>query len=181
MGENPAEKDGAVLETQTSSFQQNESYHLHWTNTQVLLPGFNVERRFKVTWTVCLSEAGGDKAKVFPFPPEVIVVAQEGRQLGRPLGGGKAHQKSTFPNETGKGQFNRPVLKNIQNLKRIPKLWLSTARGPLVEDTAHQLPDERMVPNSSTVDGSHCHGKRGPMDRYGAPRKALFVEVGEVI
>jgi hypothetical protein len=181
MGESPAEKYGTVLETQTSPFQQNESYHLHWTNTQVLLPGFNVERRCKVTWTVCLSKAGGDKAKVFPFPPEVIVVAHEGHQLGSPLGGGKGHQKSTFLNEIGKGQFNRPVLKNIENLKRIPKLWLSPARGPFVEDTAHQLFDERMVSNSSAVDGSHRHRKRGPMDPYGAPRKALFVEVGEVI
>jgi hypothetical protein len=86
-----------------------------------------------VTWTVCLSETGGDKAKVFPLPPEVIVVAQEGHQLGWPLGGGKGHQKCAFPNEIGKGQINRPVLKNTQNLKRVPKLWLSPARGPLVE------------------------------------------------
>ena len=82
-----------------------------------------------MTWTVRLGEAGGDKAKVFPLPPEVIVVAQEGCQLGRPLGGGEGHQKETFPNKIGKGQSNRPVLKNVEDLHRTPKFRLSPARG----------------------------------------------------
>jgi hypothetical protein len=64
-----------------------------------------------MTWTVRLGEAGGDKAPVYPLPPEVIVVAQEGRQLGRPLGGGQSHQKHPLPNKIGKGQINRPMLK----------------------------------------------------------------------
>jgi hypothetical protein len=70
-----------------------------------------------MTWTVCLGEAGGNKTKVHLLPPEVIVVAQEGHQLRRPLGSGESHQKSAFPYQTGKGQINRPVLKNAQNLE----------------------------------------------------------------
>jgi hypothetical protein len=117
-----------------------------------------------VTWTVRLGEAGGDKAKVFPISPEVIVVAQEGRQLGRPLGGGKSHQKNALPNKIGKGQINRPMLKNVEDFQGIPKLRPNPTRGPSVEDSAHQLLDERMVLNVDTVDGSHRHGKRGPVN-----------------
>ena len=71
----------------------------------------NIEWRSKKTRTVHLGEAGGDKAPVYPLPPEVIADAQEGHQLGRPLGGGKSHQKHPLPNKIGKGQINRPMLK----------------------------------------------------------------------
>ena len=71
----------------------------------------NIEWRRKKTRTVHLGEAGGDKTHVIPLPPEVIVVAQEGRQLGRPLGGGKSHQKHPLPKKIGKAQINRPMLK----------------------------------------------------------------------
>jgi hypothetical protein len=70
-------------------------------------------------------------------------------------------------------------MKNIEDLHRTPKFRLSPARGSHVEDTAHQFLDERMDPNSDTVDGSYRHGKRGPVDPYGAPRKTHFVKVSE--
>jgi hypothetical protein len=106
----------------------------------------------KMTWTVCLDEAGGNKTKVFPLPPEVIVVAQEGHKLRWPLGGGKGHQKRAFPDEIGKGQINRPVLKPAQNFERVPQRWVSLARGPLIKDPAHQSLDERVIPNPDTID-----------------------------
>jgi hypothetical protein len=74
-----------------------------------------------------LGEAGGDKAPVYPLPPEVNAVAQEGRQLGRPLGGGKSHQKHPLPNKIVKGQINKPMLK--KNIQQIPQIRLSPARG----------------------------------------------------
>jgi hypothetical protein len=123
-----------------------------------------------MTWTVCLGEAGGNKTKVFPLPPEVIVVAQEGHKLRWPLGGGKGHQKSTFPDEIGKEKIYRPVLKNTQNFERVPQRWVSPARGPLIEDPTHQPFDERVIPNPDTVDRCHRHGKGGPVDAYGTPR-----------
>jgi hypothetical protein len=63
----------------------------------------------------------------------VIVVAHEGCQLGRPLGGGEGHQKDTFSNKIGKGQSNRPVLKNVKDLHRTPKFRLSPARGLMLK------------------------------------------------
>jgi hypothetical protein len=75
-----AEKEGTVLQMQAVSFQQNECYGLHRADTQIFLPRLDVEGGGKMTWTVCLGEAGGNKTKVFPLPPEVIVVAQEGHK-----------------------------------------------------------------------------------------------------
>jgi hypothetical protein len=177
----PAEKDGTVLKTQALPFQQNESYGLHRADTQILLPRLDVEGGGKMTWTVRLSEAGGNKTKVLALPPEVIVVAQEGHQLGRPLGGGKSHQKSAFPYQTGMEQINRPVLKNAQNLEKVPRRWVSPAIGPLVKNVAHQSLDEWVIPNPDTIDRCHRHGKGGPVDSYGAPRVATIVEVSEVV
>jgi hypothetical protein len=131
--------------------------------------------------TVSLGETKRDKAKVVTFPPEVVVVTQEGHKFRWPLGGGKGHQESTFPYKTGKGETNRPVLKNAQNFERIPQRWVSPARGPLIEDPTHQPFDERVVPNFGTVDWCHRHGKGGSVDAYGTPRKATIVEVCQVV
>jgi hypothetical protein len=86
--ESPAEEDGTVLQTQAVTFLQNDSYGLHRADAQIFLPWFNIEGRGKMTWTVCLGEARWDKTKIFTFPPEMSVVAQEGHKLRRPLGGG---------------------------------------------------------------------------------------------
>jgi hypothetical protein len=102
----PTEKNGTVLQTQTVTFYQHESYGLHRTDAQIFLPGLDVEGRGKMTWTVSLGETRWN------FPPEVIVIAQEGHKFWLPLGGGNGHQESAFPHEAGKGQTNRPVLEN---------------------------------------------------------------------
>jgi hypothetical protein len=104
-----------------------------------------------MTWTVCLGEAGGNKTKVFPLPPEVIVVTQEGHEFRWPLGDSKGHQKSAYPDEIGKGQIYRPVLKNAQDFERVPQRWVSPARGPLIKDATHQSLDKRVIPNPDTV------------------------------
>jgi hypothetical protein len=132
--------------------------------TQILLPRLDVEGGGKLTWTVRLGEAGGNKTKVLPLPPEVIVVAQEGHQLGSPLGGGESHQKSAFLYQTGKGRITRPVLKKAQNLGRVPQCWVSPVRGPLVKNAAHQSLDERAIPNPDTINRRHRHIKGGPVD-----------------
>jgi hypothetical protein len=134
-----------------------------------------------MTWTVCLGEARWNKAKVLTFPPEMSVVAQEGHKLRRPLGSGKGHQESPLSHKTGKGETNRPVLKNAQNFERIPQRWVSPARGPLIEDPAHQPLDEQVVSNLGTVEWRHRHGNGGFVDAYGSPQKATIVEVSEVI
>jgi hypothetical protein len=123
-----------------------------------------------MTWTVCLGEARWDEAKKFAFPPEMSVVTQEGHKLRGPLGGGKGHQKCPLSHKAGKGEINRPVLKNAQDLERVPQSWVSPARGPLVKDPAHQSLDEQVVSNVGAVDRRHCHGNGGPMDAYGTPR-----------
>jgi hypothetical protein len=46
-----------------------------------------------MTWTVRLGETRWDEAKELAFPPKMGIVAQEGHKFGRPLGGGKGHQK----------------------------------------------------------------------------------------
>jgi hypothetical protein len=133
-----------------------------------------------MTWRVSLGETRRDK-KVVTFPAEVIVVAQEGHKFRWPLGGGKGHQESAFPYKKGKGETNRPVLKNAQNFERIPQRWVSLARGLLIEDTTLQTFDERVVPNPGTVNWCHRHRKGGSMDAYGTPRKATIVEMCQVI
>jgi hypothetical protein len=177
----PAEEDGTVLQTQVVTFFQNESDGLHRADAQIFLPWFNVEGRGKMTWTVCLGEAGWNKTKVFTFPPQMIVFAQEGHKFRGPLGGGLGHQERPLSHKTGKGETNRPVLKNAQNFESIPQRWVSPARGPLIEDSAHQPFDERVVSNLGAVDWRHRHGNSGLMDAYGTPLKATIVEVCKII
>jgi hypothetical protein len=74
-----------------------------------------------MTWTVSLGETRWNKPKVVTFPPEVIVVTQEGYKLRWPLGDGKGHQESPLSHKTRKRETNRPVLKNAQNFERIPQ------------------------------------------------------------
>jgi len=62
---------------QAVALLQNESDSFHRADTQVVLPGFDVEGRRKMTWTVRLSEFGRDEAKVLAFPTKMCVVAQE--------------------------------------------------------------------------------------------------------
>jgi hypothetical protein len=81
VGECPTEENGTLLQTQAVTFYQNESYGLHQADTQIFLPGFDIEGRGMMTWTVCLGEARWHKTKVFTFPLEMIVVAQEGHKL----------------------------------------------------------------------------------------------------
>jgi hypothetical protein len=40
----PAEEDGIVRKTETSSSLQNEPHSFHWANAQALFPGFDAER-----------------------------------------------------------------------------------------------------------------------------------------
>jgi hypothetical protein len=69
-------------------------------------------RRGKMTCTVRLGESRWDEAKIFAFPPEMSVVTQEGHKLRGPLGRGKGHQECPLSHKAGKGETNRPVLKN---------------------------------------------------------------------
>jgi hypothetical protein len=112
VGKSPAEEDGTVLQTQAVTLQQDESYGLHRADTQIFLPWFDIEGRGKMTWTVHLGESRWDETKEFAFPPDVSVVTQEGHKLRGPLGGGKGHQESPLSHKAGKGETNRPVLKN---------------------------------------------------------------------
>jgi hypothetical protein len=68
------------------------------------------------------------EAKKFAFPPQM------GHKFGHPLGGGKGHQKCPLSHKAGKGDNNRPVLKNIKDLERVPQRQVSPARGPLLKD-----------------------------------------------
>jgi hypothetical protein len=111
----------------------------------------------------------------------MIVIAQEGHKLKGPLSSGKGHQESPLMHKTGKGEANRPVLKNAQNFERILQRWVSPARGPLIEDPTLQPFDKRVISNLGTVDWCHRHGNGGSVDAYGTPRKATIVEVCQVI
>jgi hypothetical protein len=110
-----------------------------------------------MTWTVRLGEARWNKAKELAFPPEMGVVAQEGHKFRRPLGGGKGHQIGPLSHKAGKGEINRPVLKNAKDLERVPQRRVSPARGPLLKDPPHQSLDEEVVPNVDAVDRRHRH------------------------
>ena len=134
-----------------------------------------------MTWTVRLGEAGRDEADAVVLPPEMRVVAQEGHKIGGPLGGGNGHQKSPLSHKAGKGDFNRPVLKNRQDLERVPHRWVSPARGPLIKNPAHQSLDERVVSNIDAINRCHRHGNGGPMDPNGTIRQTPVVEVSEVV
>jgi hypothetical protein len=79
--EGPTEEDSTVLKMQAVPFLQYESYGLHRADTEILLPWFDIERRGKMTWMVCLGEAGRDEANEVAFPPEMRVVTQEGHKL----------------------------------------------------------------------------------------------------
>jgi hypothetical protein len=181
LRERPTEEDGTVLKTQAVALLQNESYGLHRVDTQILLPWFDVEGRGEMTWTVHLGEARWNKANELVFPPEMSVVTQEGHKLRGPLGSGKGHQKRPLPHKAGKGDINRPVLKNAQDLERVPQRRVSPARGPLFENPAHHSLDERVVSNGDAVNRRHHHRDGGLMDSYGTPQQATIVEVCEVI
>jgi hypothetical protein len=81
----------------------------------------------------------------------------------------------------GKGEINRPVLKNIKDLERVPRCWVSPARGPLLEHPPHQSLDKGVVPNVDAVHWRHHHGNRGFMDGYGALRHTIVEEVRQVV
>jgi hypothetical protein len=132
-----------------------------------------------MTWTVRLGEARWNKANELAFPLEMSVVTQEGHKLRGPLGGG--HQKRPLSHKAGKGEINRPVLKNAQDLERVPQRRVSPARGPVFENSAHQSLDERVVSNVDAVNRRHRHRDGGLMDGYGTPRQATIIEVCEVI
>jgi hypothetical protein len=149
--------------------------------TQVVLPGFDVEGRRKMTWTVHLSEFGRDEAKVLAFPTKVCVVAQEGYKLSCPLGSGKGQKKRPLPHQLGKGKIDRPLLENVKDLERIPGRWVSPAGGPLLEHLPHQSLDEGVVPNIDAVNWCHHHGDGGFVDGYGTPRHTHVEEVSELI
>jgi hypothetical protein len=77
-----------VLQTQTVALLQDESDALHREDTQITLPGLDVEGRCKTTWTVRLSEIGRDEAEVLTLPMKMCIDTQEGYKLRCPLGGG---------------------------------------------------------------------------------------------
>jgi hypothetical protein len=87
----PTEENGTVLQMRTVTFYHNESYGLYRTDAQIFLLRLDIEGRGKMTWTVSLGETKRVKTKVVTFPPEVVVVAQEGHKFRWPLGGGKGH------------------------------------------------------------------------------------------
>jgi hypothetical protein len=134
-----------------------------------------------MTWAVCLGEAGRDKANAVVLPPEMRVVTQEGHKLRGPLGSGNGHQKSPLSHKAVKEEINRPVLKNRQDLERVPRRWVSPVRGPFIKDPAYQSLDERVVSNVDAIDGRHHHGNGRPIDPNGAPRQTTIVEVCEVV
>jgi hypothetical protein len=109
----------------------------------------------------------------------VNVVAHEGCQLGRPLGGGEGHQKETFPNKIGKGQSNRPVLKNVEDLHRTPKFRLSPARGLTLKTPLIKFLMSEWTPTLTPSMGAvvmESVDRRIPMALH---EKNLFVEVSE--
>jgi hypothetical protein len=81
----------------------------------------------------------------------MCVVAQEGYKYRCPLGGGKGHEERPLPHQLGKGKINRPLLENVKDLERIPRRWVSPARGPLFEHPPHQSRDKGVVPNIDAI------------------------------
>jgi hypothetical protein len=150
-----------MLKTQAVTLNYNESYGLHRADTHIVLPRLDVEGRGKMTWMVRLGKTQWNEAKKFAFPPEMGIVAQEGHKFRRPHGGGKGHQKCPLSHKAGKGEINRPVLKNRKDLERIPKRQVCPARWPLLKHPPHQSLDEGVVSNVDAVDRCHRHGYGG--------------------
>ena len=181
MRKRPPEEERTVLKTQADALLQDETNSLDGTHTQVLFPRLDVEGRSKMTWTVRLRESGRDKSKVLTFLTKMCVVTQEGYKLRCPLGGGQRHEERPFPHQLRKGKLHRPPLENVKDLERVPRRWVSPARGPLLENPPHQSLDEGVIPNIDAVNRRHSHGNGGFMDGYGAPRHTHVEEVREVV
>jgi hypothetical protein len=66
----PAEEDGIVRKTQTSSSLQNEPHSLHWAKAQALFPGSDTERG-QTGPERSLKTGGKEKAYDVNLQPEV--------------------------------------------------------------------------------------------------------------